>query len=139
MTHLVEFPIEGGDSIFVEVEESTSQQVDDRIGIGDDVVEKAKQSFEQAIAKIEPVANAIINKVRNLNQPADEVEVKFGLKMSAELGAVIASGKTELNIALAIAILCHKSTSFAAFLDYFYNQTLNCSLLIYLHSFPYYS
>ena len=97
MTHLVEFPIEGGNSIFVEVEESTSEQIDDRIGIGDDLVEKAKQSFEQAIAKIEPVANAIINKVRNLNQPADEVEVKFGLKMSAELGAVIASGKTELN------------------------------------------
>jgi hypothetical protein len=31
-----------------------------------------------------------MTKVRSLNEPADEVEVKFGLKMSAELGAIVA-------------------------------------------------
>jgi hypothetical protein len=35
--------------------------------------------------------------VRSLNEPADEVEVKFGLKMSAELGAIVASGTAEAN------------------------------------------
>ncbi len=97
MKRLVEFPLEDGNSIFVEVDEPLSASIDDRIGISNEVAQKAKQSFECAISTIQPVANAIITKVRSLNQPADEVEVKFGLKMSAELGAIIASGNAEGN------------------------------------------
>lgn len=97
MKHLVEFSLENGDSITVEVEESLPVTTDDRIGIGDQMAYKAKQSFEAALSKIEPVANTIITKMQHLNQPADEVEVKFGLKMSAELGAVVASGNAEVN------------------------------------------
>ncbi|MBE9039735.1 hypothetical protein IQ235_02875 [Oscillatoriales cyanobacterium LEGE 11467] len=96
MKHIVEFPIEGGGAILIEVDEPPAP-TDDRIGIGDDVAQKAKQSFEAAIGKIQPVANAIIEKVKGLNEPADEVEVKFGLKMSGELGAVVASGKADVN------------------------------------------
>lgn len=95
MKQIVEFPLEDGTSIFVEVEDS--EPTDDRIGIGEDVTKVAKQSFSEAIATIGPVANAIIKKVHSFNEPADEVEVKFGLKMSAELGAVIASGNAEVN------------------------------------------
>jgi hypothetical protein len=90
---IVEFPIEDGDSILVEVD----QPSDDRIGLGDDIVEKAQKTFESALDTIKPVASTIINKVRSLNEPASEVEVKFGIKMTAELGAVIASGKGEVN------------------------------------------
>lgn len=97
MKHLVEFPLESGGYITVEVEESLPVPTDDRIGIGDQMAYRAKQSFETALSKIEPVANTIITKIRGLNQPADEVEVKFGLKMSAELGAIVASGNAEVN------------------------------------------
>jgi len=58
---------------------------------------REESGFSEAIATIGPVANAIIKKVQSLNEPADEVEVKFGLKMSAELGAAIASGNAEVN------------------------------------------
>ena len=95
MKRIVEFPLENGDSILVEVDEPAL--TDDRIGIRDELVQKAHQTFESALNKVEPVANAVITKVRSLNQPADEVEVKFGVKMSAELGAVIASGNGEVN------------------------------------------
>lgn len=101
MKHLVEFPLEGGDSVFVEVD-AAPQPADDRIGITDDIAEKAQKSFEVAIGKIQPVANAIIGKVRSLNEPADEVEVKFGIKMSADVGAVIASGKGEVNYEISL-------------------------------------
>jgi Trypsin-co-occurring domain 1 len=94
--HLIEFPLDNGDFIVVEVDEPPAP-TDDRIGIGDDVARKAKQSFESAMAKIKPVADTIIQKVKSLNEPADEVEVKFGLKMSGELGAVVASGKADVN------------------------------------------
>lgn len=97
MKHLVEFSLENGDSITVEVQEFLPVPTDDRIGVGDQIVHRAKQSFEAALGKIEPVANTIITKMCHLKQPADEVEVKFGLKMSAELGAVVASGNAEVN------------------------------------------
>lgn len=89
---IVEFPLESGDSILVEVDEPS-----DRIGLGDEIVEKAQKTFESALNAIKPVASTVINKVRSLNEPADEVEVKFGIKMTAGMGAVIASGKGEVN------------------------------------------
>jgi len=92
---IVEFPLENGDSILVEVDKQAP--TDDRISLGDEVAQKAQQTFESALEKVKPVANAIMTKVRSLNEPADEVEVKFGIKMSAELGAVIASGSAEVN------------------------------------------
>jgi hypothetical protein len=92
---IVEFPLENGDSILVEVDEPAL--TDDRIGLRDEVTQKAQKTFESALDTVKPLANAIMTKVRSLNQPADEVEVKFGVKMSAELGAVIASGNGEVN------------------------------------------
>lgn len=93
MKRIIEFPLENGDSILVEVDEPAA--VDNRIGLRDEIVEKANQTFESALDKIKPVANVILTKVRNLHQPADEVEVKFGVKIVAGLGAVIASGSGE--------------------------------------------
>lgn len=92
MKRIVEFPLESGDSILVEVDEPS-----DRIGLGDEIAEKAQKTFESALNAIKPVASTVINKVRSLNEPADEVEVKFGIKMTAGLGAVIASGNGEVN------------------------------------------
>jgi Trypsin-co-occurring domain 1 len=92
---IVEFPLESGESILVEVDEPAV--IDDRIGLRDQIVDKAHQTFESALDKIRPVANVILTKVRNIKEPADEVEVKFGIKISAELGAVIASGNGEVN------------------------------------------
>ncbi len=95
MKRIVEFPLESGSSILVEVDEP--EVIDDRISLGDEVVQKAQKTFESALEKVKPVVNAIMTKVRSLNEPADEVEVKFGIKMSAELGAIIASGSGEVN------------------------------------------
>ncbi len=92
---IVEFPLENGDSILVEVDQPPL--IDERIGLRDELAQKAQQTFESALEKVNPVANAIISKVSSLKQPVDEVEVKFGIKMSAELGAVIASGTGEVN------------------------------------------
>lgn len=95
MKHIVEFPLESGDSILVEVDEPAL--MDDRISLAEEVTQKAQQTFESALDKVKPVAGAILTKVRSLKEPADEVEVKFGLKMSAELGAIIACGSAEVN------------------------------------------
>jgi hypothetical protein len=109
MKRVVEFPLEGGDSILVEVDEpaQTDSRIglpddrigipDDRIGISDRIFQKSTQSFEAAFKSVKPIANAILSKVQSLNQPADEVEVKFGIKITAGLEAIVASGNSEVN------------------------------------------
>ncbi|NJM71404.1 MAG: hypothetical protein HC862_14895 [Scytonema sp. RU_4_4] len=43
------------------------------------------------------LANAILNQVDSLHHPADDIEVKFGIKISSGLKAVIACGNGEVN------------------------------------------
>ncbi|MFQ6102584.1 MAG: CU044_2847 family protein [Anaerolineae bacterium] len=96
MKRLVEFPLEDGGSILVEVEEA------ERPGMvpaaaAKGVPEKAQQTFEAALEKVRPAAAVIIKKLRALHDPPDEIEVEFGLKMSAEAGAFVAAAGAEAN------------------------------------------
>ena len=100
MKPLIAFPLDGDDSILVEVEELPALEVDEGLVAnypGQQVVVQARTSFAEAMDKIKPVAANIIGKVRELKDSPDEVEVKFGVKMTAEMGAVIASANVAGN------------------------------------------
>lgn len=94
---LIEFNIDGDQTVLIEVDEP--MEISGGLipaGLDDSAVAvKASLSFEAAIAKVKPVARAIINQLNELK--ADEVEVEFGLKLSMEAGAIIASGGVEAN------------------------------------------
>ncbi|MFM6077924.1 MAG: CU044_2847 family protein [Dolichospermum sp.] len=95
MKSIIEFPLENGESILVEVDEPGV--TDSRISRRDNIARQAEQTFESALEKVRPIADIIMTKVNSLSQPADEVEVKFGIKMSGTLGVLIASGNSEVN------------------------------------------
>ena len=48
-----------------------------------------------ALDRIRPAAEAVVSRLRNLSQPADEVGVEFGIKLNAKIGAIIASADAE--------------------------------------------
>ena len=100
MKPLIKFSLDGDDSILVEVEELPASEVDEGLVAnypGQQVVVPAQTSFADAMDKIKPVAANIIGKVRELKDCPDEVEVKFGIKMTAEMGAIIASANVAGN------------------------------------------
>lgn len=100
MKPLIKFPLDGDDSILVEVEELPATDVDDDLVAnypGQQVIVQAQTSFGDAMDKIKPIAANIIRQVRELKDSPDEVEVKFGVKMTAEMGIVIASANVEGN------------------------------------------
>lgn len=97
MGRLIEFPLEDGGHILVEVETVISGQGISPASRPSEIIEKANKSFEAAIATVKPIATAIIGKIRELQDPPDETEVEFGLKLSAEAGAVLASAGVEAN------------------------------------------
>lgn len=96
MKKIVEFTLPDKSSIFAEVDEPPND--DGRVGLNPtEMAVKAQQTFEQALEKVEPIASLIIGKLRNLDEPADEVEVKFGIKLNAAAGAIIALAGAEAN------------------------------------------
>lgn len=96
MKKIVEFTLPDGSSIFAEVDQPPEH--DGLVGVNPtEMAVKAQQTFDQALENVKPIASTIISKLRELNQPADEVEVKFGIKLTAEAGAVIAMAGAEVN------------------------------------------
>jgi len=96
MKRLVEFESEDGGIILVEVEVPEEAGMVPAAAVRG-VPEKAQQTFEEALDKIRPAAQAIIRKLSALHDPPDEIEVEFGLKMSAKAGAVVAAAGVEAN------------------------------------------
>ncbi len=85
---LAEFALADGTTFLVEVDEPESCAIE-RVALpfGQQVI-RAKQSFDEVIDKVKPVAATLINQLRDL--AADEVEVKFGLKLTVGTGQALA-------------------------------------------------
>jgi len=95
MKHLVEFPLDEGGSIIVEVDEPESEGTI-RAARGDTIV-KAKETLEQALNNVLPFTKSIVEKLRSIGNKPDEIEISFGVKLSTAAGAVIASASAEAN------------------------------------------
>lgn len=103
MTHLVEFPLQDGGSIIVEVhdegeERGTRRAARDTEG----KPERAPQTFEQALSKIRPATESVINTLRGLVHKPDEIEMAFGFSLSAGAGVIIASASTSANYTVTV-------------------------------------
>lgn len=97
MKRLIEFPLEAGGSILIQVEELAEEASTTRAGRASDAVVQAHQTFEAALERLKPIADAIIARLRGLTDPPDEVQVEFGVTLSAEAGVVVASASAEAN------------------------------------------
>lgn len=102
MKKLIEFPLENNSTILVEVDEpfDSPDAIDSDLprGFGaSELAEKARQTFETAISKIQPLASAVIGKLRELPDSPEQIGVEFGIKLSAASGVVLASSAIEAN------------------------------------------
>jgi hypothetical protein len=97
LKYLIEFPTEGDSPILVEVDEPEPEGGMVQAARPGQI-SKASQTFEAALERIKPAAGTIIAKLRSLADPPDEIDVEFGLKLSVEAGAFIASTGTEANL-----------------------------------------
>ncbi len=100
MKHLVQFPLEDGSSIVVELDEpETSGAVPAGRG---DIIARAKETLDDAFAKVLPVTKSVVEKLRSMGDKPDEIEVTLGVKLSTVAGAVIASASAEANFGVTL-------------------------------------
>jgi hypothetical protein len=95
---LVEFPLDGGGSVVVEIDEPLAGLA--MRGLGKDrsaPVEEADKSFEDATAAVTPAARSLIARLRSIDESPDDVGIEFGVQLSAQTGAFIASMAAQAN------------------------------------------
>jgi molybdenum cofactor biosynthesis enzyme len=99
MKKYVDFPLEENERIRVEVADA-----EERVTRGDTkaVIETASVAFDKALSKLKPMCAAIVRQVRNAVEQPEEIEVEFGVKMSAEAGIILTSTSGEANLKISV-------------------------------------
>jgi hypothetical protein len=103
MKHVVEYTSDEGGSVLVEVDEASAGPV--MRGSGTDrfsLVEKADRTFEDATATVTPAARSLIARLQSIDDPPDEVGIVFGVQLSAQTGAFIASVAAQANFTVSM-------------------------------------
>ena len=95
MTYLVEVPLKGGDALAIEVDDQDAGIV--RAARPGEVIAMASSSFEAALERLQPMAQALVDKLGNLAERPDEVGIEFGVKLNVDAGLVIARTSGEAN------------------------------------------
>lgn len=111
MPDYIEFPLESGGTVLIEVEEASTRTTNgggamgglEPVSRGDGqaakVVQRVDRTFDTAVDSVRDAANTILTKLKSLTDSPDEIEVTFGLKASGELGGsfVVAKAGLEAN------------------------------------------
>ncbi len=84
MPTYIEYELEGGGTLLVEIEEKEGGVQKAARGKDGNIIIKANQKFQAALTSVRQSAAALRHELDELR--ADEVEVKFGLKTTGELG-----------------------------------------------------
>ncbi|MDX3068612.1 CU044_2847 family protein [Streptomyces sp. ND04-05B] len=101
MDGLVEFETEDGAVIRVEPASdlSGSQLVADHDG----GVVRATRTFDNALGHVRSAARSALRVLRDDSLAPDSVELEFGVKLSAEAGAVIAKSTVEAHLVVRLS------------------------------------
>jgi hypothetical protein len=97
MKRLVEFPLQEGGSVFVQVDEPDVGGTV-RAGRGD-TIDQAKETLEDALNRVLPAAHTVVDKLQSMRP--NEIEVTFGISLSFKAGAFITAG-TEANFGVTV-------------------------------------
>ena len=92
MKRAIEFATESGETVLVEVDDRVGAEGPMRGTRGGDIAGKAARTFEQALASIKPAAEAVVSAVSALTEKPDEVQVTFGLKLTASVAMIASTG-----------------------------------------------
>jgi hypothetical protein len=92
---VIAMPMDAGGVIQIEVDSLDSERPAMRGGLPS--LEKSVQSFEAAVASIKPAALTIVQQFADIAAGTSSVRLTFGLKFSAEAGAIIAAVGSEAN------------------------------------------
>lgn len=87
MAEFAEFDLAGGGTVLVEVQSGDEIT---RVGRQGDVMRSAGRTFDEALSTVRAAATAALGQFQEMTRRPDTVEITFGVRLDAEVGAVIA-------------------------------------------------
>ncbi|MDX6565713.1 MAG: hypothetical protein QOE10_1375 [Gaiellales bacterium] len=111
MSTIVEFPLDAGGTVLVDVDDVARIGAVRRGIAPTELITRADQSVEAAFARVKPAAAALVADLRSVADPPDQIEVTFGIRLSGEVGAVIAKTAAEANFSVRLSWSRPKASS----------------------------
>src|SRR5262245_51980816 len=95
MSDLIEFNLDPETTILVEASDVAPTEGQREVSARGVLVEKASETFEGALEGVKPIARSIIAQMREAVADAREIQVEFGIKLTAAAGVVLAKAAAE--------------------------------------------
>jgi hypothetical protein len=103
VARLVEFQVQDGGTVVVEVDDAASTNGAVRRGLSPaELVGRTDETVEAALGRVRPAAVALVDGLRGMADAPDEVAVTFGVRLSGEVGAVIAKTAADANFEITL-------------------------------------
>jgi Trypsin-co-occurring domain 1 len=99
VSELLEFKSQHGGPILAEVEDHRGPVT--RRGRPAESIVEAGESLEHVLARLGPVVQGIVSELRATTSWPDQIEVEFGVKLSADANVIIARAGGEPNFRIA--------------------------------------
>ncbi len=100
-SELARFSLEQGGSVVVEVDPPRVTGME-RTGLAADAVHETTARLERALGDIRRAASATLAQFQSMVQRPSEVQLSFGVKIDAEVGAFIAKTGGEANLQVTV-------------------------------------
>lgn len=104
MKYLVELPVRGANgsahSVGVEIEQAADGLVD--VSRRGQAVARATRSLGEMLGGIRPVAESFLTSFADMPDAPDEINLEFGLSLSADANLVVATTAAQANFKVAL-------------------------------------
>lgn len=100
MAELMRWELPDGDEVLVEIAQDAPEI--SPVSRAGDLIESAGASLGSALGHVRNAATVVLGQFRGMAERPDEVQVEFGVRLTAEAGAVIAKTSVDghLNVTL---------------------------------------
>jgi len=104
MSKFVEITASDGTKVFAEVSEAETRDgsISGQRPVGRNENVSRTLDFKKALDNTRPVIDDVINNFAKLSSKPNKIEVQFGLKLSGQVGAVIAKTGTEASFSVKV-------------------------------------
>ncbi|MEV3859097.1 CU044_2847 family protein [Streptomyces sp. NPDC050095] len=103
MDGLVEFEVSEGVPVLFDAADEDAELGGARLVSRENGAVRASSTFEQSLGAVRSAAESALRVLRDGALRPDGVEIEFGVKMSAEVGAVITKGTAEGHLVVKLS------------------------------------
>jgi hypothetical protein len=100
---MVEFPLEGGGTVLVQVQEDQPTGPVMRGGrVGDATIDRADRTFESALVTVRTVARGILSQLDGMAVKPQEVTAEFGVELTGKAGGMLVSAGASAQLTVSL-------------------------------------